>query len=172
MDVGPLRDLVTVVLGLVTGMLSGLFGVGGGVLSQPGMRLLGIAAAARDRHRPARDHPGRGERARAATHARALIRWPAVVATVPAGHRRRGGGRRRRRTTCPATATCSSWPPPGLLGAVGLPHGSRSGRRSPPDEPLAETDAPEAPDLPTLRRPVPSALHRRRLLRPLRGHRR
>ena len=42
MDVGALRDLVTVVLGLATGVLSGLFGVGGGVISQPGMRLLGL----------------------------------------------------------------------------------------------------------------------------------
>jgi uncharacterized membrane protein YfcA len=42
MDVGPLRDLVTILLGLATGVLSGLFGVGGGVISQPGMRLLGL----------------------------------------------------------------------------------------------------------------------------------
>ena len=42
MDVGPLRDLLTVVLGVGTGVLSGLFGVGGGVISQPGMRLLGL----------------------------------------------------------------------------------------------------------------------------------
>ena len=42
MDVGPLRDALTVVLGVATGVLSGLFGVGGGVISQPGMRLLGL----------------------------------------------------------------------------------------------------------------------------------
>jgi uncharacterized membrane protein YfcA len=42
MDVGPLRDVVTVLLGIGTGVLSGVFGVGGGVLSQPGMRALGI----------------------------------------------------------------------------------------------------------------------------------
>lgn len=43
MDPGPLRDVLVVVLGVATGVLSGLFGVGGGVISQPGMRLLGIA---------------------------------------------------------------------------------------------------------------------------------
>jgi uncharacterized membrane protein YfcA len=42
MDPGPLRDVLVVVLGFATGVLSGLFGVGGGVISQPGMRLLGI----------------------------------------------------------------------------------------------------------------------------------
>ena len=42
MDVGPLRDMFTVVLGFAMGVLSGLFGVGGGVISQPGMRLLGL----------------------------------------------------------------------------------------------------------------------------------
>ena len=40
MDVGLLRDLLTVGLGFATGVLSGLFGVGGGVISQPGMRRL------------------------------------------------------------------------------------------------------------------------------------
>lgn len=43
MDPGPLRDVLTAVLGVLTGILSGLFGVGGGVVSQPGMRLLGLA---------------------------------------------------------------------------------------------------------------------------------
>ena len=42
MDIGPLRDALTVLLGVATGVLSGLFGVGGGVISQPGMRLLGL----------------------------------------------------------------------------------------------------------------------------------
>ena len=42
MDPGPLRDVLTVLLGIGTGILSGLFGVGGGVISQPGMRLLGL----------------------------------------------------------------------------------------------------------------------------------
>lgn len=44
MDVGPLRDLLTAVLGVFTGALSGAFGVGGAVVSTPGIRLLGVDA--------------------------------------------------------------------------------------------------------------------------------
>jgi uncharacterized protein len=84
MDPGPLRDLLTALLGGATGLLSGLFGVGGGVISQPGMRLLGlpplmvigtalpviIPGAASGTVRYAREQ---------------LIRWRAVLATIPAG---------------------------------------------------------------------------------------
>lgn len=44
MDPGPLRDLLTAVLGLLTGALSGAFGVGGAVISTPGIRVLGVPA--------------------------------------------------------------------------------------------------------------------------------
>lgn len=43
MDPGPLRDVLTGVLGVFTGALSGAFGVGGAVLSTPGIRALGVA---------------------------------------------------------------------------------------------------------------------------------
>ena len=43
MDPGPLRDVLTAVLGFFTGVLSGAFGVGGAVLSTPGIRALGVA---------------------------------------------------------------------------------------------------------------------------------
>ncbi len=43
MDPGPLRDVLTGILGVFTGALSGAFGVGGAVLSTPGIRALGIA---------------------------------------------------------------------------------------------------------------------------------
>jgi uncharacterized membrane protein YfcA len=42
-DAGPLRDVLTGVLGIFTGALSGAFGVGGAVLSTPGIRALGVA---------------------------------------------------------------------------------------------------------------------------------
>jgi uncharacterized membrane protein YfcA len=42
-DPGPLRDALTAVLGFFTGVLSGAFGVGGAVLSTPGIRALGVA---------------------------------------------------------------------------------------------------------------------------------
>jgi uncharacterized protein len=40
-DPSPLRDVLTVGLGVLTGMMSGAFGVGGAVLSTPGIRALG-----------------------------------------------------------------------------------------------------------------------------------
>ena len=45
MDPGPLRDALTVVAGMVTGVLSAAFGVGGAVISTPAIRTLGASAA-------------------------------------------------------------------------------------------------------------------------------
>lgn len=42
MEAGVLRDVLTAGLGIITGVLSGAFGVGGAVISQPGIRALGI----------------------------------------------------------------------------------------------------------------------------------
>jgi uncharacterized membrane protein YfcA len=42
-EAGLLRDALTLLLGLVTGMLSALFGVGGAIVSNPGVRALGAA---------------------------------------------------------------------------------------------------------------------------------
>jgi uncharacterized protein len=42
-DVGLGRDALTAAVGVVTGVLSGAFGVGGAILSQPGIRALGVA---------------------------------------------------------------------------------------------------------------------------------
>jgi len=44
MDPGPLRDVLTVLVGVATGTLSGVFGVGGAVISTPGIRALGASA--------------------------------------------------------------------------------------------------------------------------------
>ena len=41
---GPLRDVLTLALGLLSGILSGAFGVGGAVISTPGVRMLGASA--------------------------------------------------------------------------------------------------------------------------------
>jgi uncharacterized protein len=43
MEPGPLRDLLTLLLGLATGVLSALFGIGGAIVSNPGLRALGAA---------------------------------------------------------------------------------------------------------------------------------
>lgn len=44
MDAGPIRDVLTLAAGVLTGMLSGAFGVGGAVISTPAMRALGLPA--------------------------------------------------------------------------------------------------------------------------------
>ncbi|MCU1462154.1 MAG: putative permease [Acidimicrobiales bacterium] len=44
MPAGPLRDALTLVLGVLTGVMSAAFGVGGAVISTPGVRLLGASA--------------------------------------------------------------------------------------------------------------------------------
>lgn len=45
MDPGPLRDALTVAAGVITGILSAAFGVGGAVISTPAIRALGATAA-------------------------------------------------------------------------------------------------------------------------------
>lgn len=44
MPAGALRDLLTLCLGVLTGIMSGAFGVGGATISTPGIRLLGASA--------------------------------------------------------------------------------------------------------------------------------
>ena len=44
MDPGPLRDVLTVLVGVGTGVLSASFGVGGAVVSTPAIRALGVSA--------------------------------------------------------------------------------------------------------------------------------
>lgn len=46
MDPSPLRDALTLVLGVASGVLSALFGVGGAAVSTPGIRVLGATAIA------------------------------------------------------------------------------------------------------------------------------
>ncbi len=142
MDVGPLRDLLTVVLGAATGVLSGLFGVGGGVISQPGMRLLGlepllvigtalpviIPGAASGAVRYVRE---------------GLIRWPAVVATVPTGLVAAVIGSIASEHV-PGNGHLLQLMTAGLLGLSSYRMG-QTAPALPPHEPHAETDAPEAP---------------------------
>jgi uncharacterized protein len=141
MDVGPLRDLLTVGLGLATGLLSGLFGVGGGVISQPGMRLLGlepllvigtalpviIPGAASGTVRYIREE---------------LIQWSAVVATVPVGLAAAVVGSVVAEQV-PGDGHLLQLATAALLGLSSY----RMGKApvAAPTAPLAETDAPEAP---------------------------
>ncbi len=84
MDVGPLRDALTAVVGIATGVLSGAFGVGGAVVSTPGIRLLGVPALTA----VGTTLPSILPTALAGAHryrAAGLISWNAVVLTVPTG---------------------------------------------------------------------------------------
>lgn len=142
MDVGPLRDVLTVLLGTATGVLSGLFGVGGGVISQPGMRLLGLSPLLAIGTALPAVLPGAAS-GTARYLREGLIRWPAVAATVPMG------------LVAAVIGSLTSEHVPGdghllqlatasLLGLSAY-RMARVAPALPPDEPLAETDAPEAP---------------------------
>lgn len=142
MDVGPLRDVLTVLLGAATGVLSGLFGVGGGVISQPGMRLLGMAPLAVIGTALPAVLPGAASGA--VRYVReGLIRWPAVTATVPTGLVAAVVGSVASQHV-PGNGHLLQLATAGLLGLSSWRMG-RSAPVLPPDEPLAETDAPEAP---------------------------
>lgn len=84
MDVGPLRDALTAVVGIGTGLLSGAFGVGGAVISTPGIRLLGVPALTA----VGTTLPSILPTALAGAHQyrqMGLINWKAIVFTVPSG---------------------------------------------------------------------------------------
>lgn len=84
MDPGLLRDALVVLLGVATGVLSGLFGVGGGVISQPGMRALGIEPLVAIGTALPVILPGAASGA--ARYARErLVDWRGAAATIPGG---------------------------------------------------------------------------------------
>lgn len=151
MDVGPLRDLLTVLLGLCTGVLSGLFGVGGGVVSQPGMRLIGLEPLMAIGTALPVIIPGAASGARRYGR-EGLIRWPAVAATVPAGLVAVVAGSIAAEHV-PGDGHLLQLVTAALLGLSAY----RMGGSSPAvtGEPLAETDAPEAPSVaPRSPRPI------------------
>jgi uncharacterized membrane protein YfcA len=142
MDIGPLRDLLTVGLGVATGILSGLFGVGGGVISQPGMRLLGLEPLMVIGTALPVIIPG----ALSGTvryRREGLIVWRAVSLTVPIG------------LAAAVVGSLASERVPGeghllQLATAGLLlfsayRMSQAPPPLPPDEPRAESDAQDAP---------------------------
>ena len=115
MDVSPLRDLLTVVLGV--GHRGALRAVrrGWGRDLPAGDAVAGARAPHGDRHRPAVGDPGRRHRHHPVP--------PGGLDPVAGrgGHRAGGPGRvggrePDRASTSPARATCSSWPPPACWG--------------------------------------------------------
>lgn len=85
MDPGPLRDLLTVVVGVATGVLSGTFGVGGAVISTPGIRALGASALAAIGTTLPSILPGAVSGGLRYHGERGLIDWRVVRITAPAG---------------------------------------------------------------------------------------
>jgi uncharacterized protein len=83
-DPGPLRDVLTAVLGLFTGALSGAFGVGGAVISTPGIRLLGVPALMAIGTTLPSIFPSAISGALRYQRER-LVDWQAVLLTVPVG---------------------------------------------------------------------------------------
>src|SRR5687768_7698664 len=145
MDVGLARDAVTVALGLAMGVLSGLFGVGGGVISQPGMRLLGLEPLIVIGTALPVIIPGAASGTRRYLR-EGLIQWPAVAATVPAGLVAAVGGGAAAEHV-PGEGHALQLATAGLLFLSSYRMG-RAPSALPPHEPLAETDAPEAPSGP------------------------
>jgi uncharacterized membrane protein YfcA len=83
-DAGPLRDGLTVLAGVATGMMSGAFGVGGAVISTPAIRLLGASAAVAVGSTLPSIVPGAVSGA-ARYQPQRLIDWSLVAATIPTG---------------------------------------------------------------------------------------
>ena len=114
------------------------------MISQPGMRLLGLEPLVVIGTALPVIIPGAASGA-VRYRREGLIRWAAVAATVPAGLVAAVGGsvagRGRARRRPPAAARS----PPALLGLSSYRMGRGRRRPVPPEEPLAETDAPEAP---------------------------
>ncbi|MBL8778684.1 MAG: sulfite exporter TauE/SafE family protein [Acidimicrobiales bacterium] len=84
MDPGLLRDALTVGLGLLTGIMSGLFGVGGAVISTPGIRALGASPILAVGTTLPSIIPGAASGT--ARYAReGMVDWSVVAITAPAG---------------------------------------------------------------------------------------
>ena len=84
MDPGPLRDALTAVAGVGTGMLSAAFGVGGAVISTPAIRVLGASASVAVGTTLPSILPSATTGTARYTRAR-LIDWRVVAWTTPAG---------------------------------------------------------------------------------------
>ncbi|MSO60287.1 MAG: sulfite exporter TauE/SafE family protein [Ilumatobacteraceae bacterium] len=84
MDAGILRDALTVVAGVGTGIMSGTFGVGGAVISTPAIRALGCSAAMAIGTTLPSLLPGAVSGSLKYAPQK-LVRWNVVKTTVPAG---------------------------------------------------------------------------------------
>jgi uncharacterized membrane protein YfcA len=83
-DSGIVRDVLTVLAGIGTGVMSGTFGVGGAVISTPAIRALGCTAALAVGTTLPSILPG-AISGSLKYRTQRLVQWNVVVATVPAG---------------------------------------------------------------------------------------
>lgn len=143
MDPGLVRDAVTALLGLATGVLSGLFGVGGGVISQPGMRLLGVEPLVAIGTALPAIIPGAAS-GTCRYSREGLIRWRAVAATVPVGLVAAAAGGFLAEEV-PGEGHLLQLATACLLGFSAWRMARQPDRPAIRHEPLAESDAPEAP---------------------------
>ena len=84
MDSGLLRDALTALAGVATGVMSGSFGVGGAVISTPAIRALGCSAAIAVGTTLPSILPG-AIMGSLKYRTSQLVRWRTVLYTVPAG---------------------------------------------------------------------------------------
>jgi uncharacterized membrane protein YfcA len=156
-DPGPLRDALTVVLGVATGVLSALFGVGGAVLSTPGIRLLGAnALIAVGTTLPSIFPSAVSGTARYVKEK--MIDWRAAVLTAPAGMAASVGGSLLSKRV-PGNGHVLMILTAGLLGITAW-RMARPG--APPPESAAEAEAEGATDAVLLAPDGPPALRRDR----------
>ena len=84
MDAGLLRDALTLVAGVATGLMSGTFGVGGAVISTPAIRALGCSAVLAVGTTLPSILPGAISGSWRYRHGE-LIQWKVVAFTAPSG---------------------------------------------------------------------------------------
>lgn len=84
MDAGIFRDVLTVLVGIATGIMSGTFGVGGAVISTPAIRALGCSAALAIGTTLPSILPGAITGSWRHRHGE-LIQWKVVAFTAPSG---------------------------------------------------------------------------------------
>jgi len=141
MDAGPLRDILTLLLGVATGMLSGAFGVGGAVISTPGIRVLGASAlVAIGTTLPSILPSAASGTARYVRED--LVVWRAVVLTAPIGVAASVAGSLLSRVV-PGDGHLLQIATAGLLGLTAWRMGR--GARVRPDIPTAAPAEPEPP---------------------------
>jgi uncharacterized protein len=146
-DPGPVRDALTLLLGVATGMLSGLFGVGGAVISTPGIRALGASAlTAIGTTLPSIVPSSISGTVRYAREG--LIDWRAVTFTAPIGIAAAVGGSLLSEVV-PGEGHVLMLATAGLLGVSAMRMASaRTAAPVPVPEISSEEDTAAAPDRP------------------------